>query len=171
MTLAKRLISEIAEALVAGKSLSGKEVAELQPKQHVFINGKRAIVLDVLRSGSSVDLIYMTGTKLLGPEKTLTVPLSSSTSGVYAAVDVVEGYKITRGMKKAYEKLSASRGVRRCPSCDSIIPKYPGKYPSKCPHCKGELEDYQNSPVYSENDRNKVSAQMRRIPKDRIGNE
>lgn len=62
-----------------------------------------------------------------------------------------------------------------CPSCDFAVPKYPGRYPGKCPEC-GEMlekyekrkvkEDLQNAPAYSEN--SPWDAQMRRIPQDYI---
>lgn len=179
MNLAEQLIDEfVTEKLVAGKVLSGAEVQNLKSKQHVFINGKRAVVFDSVRRGNDVELTYMTGTKLLGPEKYLVVSATASSTPVSAADEVNEGYKITRGMKKAYERISSALGVKQCPDCDSIIPRYPGRYPSKCPYCGGTLEDLQNSPKYSEGKQrrttaefNKVNAQVRRVPKDRIGNE
>lgn len=174
MTLAEQLIDEIvSEKLVSGKTLSGAEVANLKPKQHVFVNGKRAVVFDVARRGNDVELSYMTGTKLLGPEKYLVVSVNASSTPVNVATEVNEGFKITRGMKRAYERMN---GVKKCPGCGMVVPRYPGRYPSKCPHCGGKLEDFQNSPRYSENkkrrrtspEQHKIDAQMRRVPKDRI---
>jgi predicted Zn-ribbon and HTH transcriptional regulator len=176
MTLAEQLIDDIVkEKLVSGKPLSGPEVAELKPKQHVFINGRRAVIIDVSRQGNNVELVYMTGTRMYGPEKYLVVSANTSASPVLAA-DVEESYKITRGMKRAYEKV----GKLVCRKCGMTVPRYPGRYPSRCPDCGGQLEDLQNSPRYSESrrgrkrenaDRHAWDAQMRRVPKDRIGRE
>lgn len=76
----------------------------------------------------------------------------------------------TRGMKNAYAKRMEAR--YKCVECGSMIPKYEGRYPGKCPECNGtELEDLQNTPRYSENDRRKMNRQMRMVPQDRIGGE
>lgn len=89
--------------------------------------------------------------------------------------EATKRYGITRGMRRAYERYA----IKRCKTCELTVPKYPGRYVSKCPACGGEIEDLQNSPVYSEGrrrrkenaDRNALDAQMRRVPKDRIGRE
>lgn len=88
---------------------------------------------------------------------------------------MVEGFKVTKGMKKAYERLFSSSGVKKCGGCGTVVPRYPGRYPRTCPHCSGALEDLQNTPMYSERkkkeqsaDSRKINAQMRRIPQDRI---
>lgn len=76
---------------------------------------------------------------------------------------------LTRGMKRAMEKYS---NARVCQKCQVWVPKYPGRYPRSCPECGMELEDLQNSPVYSEasgkKDRTATNAKMRRVPQDRI---
>lgn len=49
---------------------------------------------------------------------------------------------ITKGMLRAF-----SRGRARfaCKECGQHIPVYPGKYPSACPTCSGELEELNQS--------------------------
>lgn len=42
----------------------------------------------------------------------------------------------TRGMKNAYRRME---NVRECASCGLTVPRYPGRYPSKCPECGAEL--------------------------------
>ena len=130
---------EITEKLIAGEALSGIEVAGLKPKQHVFINGMRSVIFDAKKVGDSVEVVYMTGTKLYGPEKYLVVSYNAKATPIFSALEVNEGFKITRGMKRAYEKMN---GVKKCPECGMVIPRYPGRYPSRCPHCSAELADF-----------------------------
>ena len=42
---------------------------------------------------------------------------------------------LTKGMKNAMRK-----GAKlQCKDCGQAVPKYKGRYPGKCPECKGEL--------------------------------
>lgn len=99
------------------------------------------------------------------------------------AEELIDQYleaKMTPGARRAYGKLE--NGGKVCAACHIIVPRYPGRYPSTCPGCDGELEDLQNSPRYSESeykvltqreiqqmkDRRAMDAQMRRIPQDRV---
>lgn len=51
------------------------------------------------------------------------------------ANEVIEG--LTAGMVNAMNKSGAKL---KCKECGLPIPKYTGRYPSKCPECGGELE-------------------------------
>ena len=54
----------------------------------------------------------------------------------FNADDIVEAVvtrKFTRGM--------ANRAKFKCRDCAAPIPKYAGRYPSKCPECGGQLEN------------------------------
>lgn len=97
------------------------------------------------------------------------------------AEQLIERYleeKLTRGIKNAIER---NGGSKACVGCSLVIPKYPGRYPQKCPECGDEVEDLQNSPRYSEavdsytsrklqqhKDNKARNAKMRRVPQDRI---
>lgn len=106
--------------------------------------------------------------------------------------------RLTRGIRNALER---NGGVKVCVGCSLMVPKYPGRYPQRCPECSKELEDFQNAPRYFESfdeshrqdvvdfylqqakeqgldfdivrnvrqkqDRQAMSAPMRRIPQDR----
>ncbi len=45
-------------------------------------------------------------------------------------------HSVTPGMRNAMTK---GGSAFKCASCSLKIPKYPGKYPSKCPDCDGEI--------------------------------
>ncbi len=47
--------------------------------------------------------------------------------------DVLDEVKITKGMANAGSQHLA------CKSCGLKIPRYPGRYPKKCPDCGGEI--------------------------------
>lgn len=115
----------------------------------------------------------------------------SSSTKAERLIDSYLAEKLTRGIRNALEKAG---GVKVCSSCRLMVPRYPGRYPQKCPECGDELEDLQNAPTYSESleegwrqkvvdfyiarakeqgldyrdDTHAYNAQMRRIPKDRI---
>lgn len=146
MTAEELIDLALSEKLVKGDHLSGKEVAALKPKQRVFINGKHAVVIDVNKSGNNIELVYVKGRKAFGKEQYLDVELASSKTPVQAGKDVEEA--VTKGMRKAFGKLENL--VKICAKCEMVIPKYPGRYPQRCPECKMELEDLQNAPRYSE---------------------
>lgn len=55
------------------------------------------------------------------------------------ATDVVEA--MSKGMIRAYSKKIKEVDVHyTCKSCDTNIPKYSGKYPTKCPNCGESLK-------------------------------
>lgn len=77
-----QLASELIEKVVKGDELSGREVAQLKAKQHIFIKGKHAIVVDVNKKGNTAELVYVKGRKAFGKEQYLDVPLSAKSTGV-----------------------------------------------------------------------------------------
>lgn len=44
---------------------------------------------------------------------------------------------MTPGMMRAIGKIAANR--QPCKDCGFPLPKYPGKYPSKCPNCAADF--------------------------------
>lgn len=130
-------------AVVKGETLSGSDVAALKPKQGILVDGRRAVVIDVEKSGSDVTLIYSKGVRKTGRDKIITVSVSDKETPVQyysrkpleAAEHLIE--KLTRGMRNAY---SRQENVKRCPECGLSVPRYPGKYPKACPDCGAELE-------------------------------
>jgi hypothetical protein len=53
-------------------------------------------------------------------------------------VEAMVTRKLTRGMANYYNKAS-QRAKYKCADCKNPIPKYSGRYPSKCPECGGVL--------------------------------
>lgn len=49
--------------------------------------------------------------------------------------------KITKGMA------NTMKGNKECTGCGMKIPKYPGRYPKKCPECGMELAHSNNGKV------------------------
>lgn len=83
MSLAEQLIDTyLDEKVVKGKELSGKEVANLKAKQHIFIKGKHAVVVAVNKQGDNVELVYVKGRKAFGKEQYMDVPMKSTSTGV-----------------------------------------------------------------------------------------
>lgn len=68
----------IAEKIVAGQALSGREVSQLRPKQHIFVRGQHAVVVDVTTRGNNVELVYVKGRKAFGREQYMDIPLNAS---------------------------------------------------------------------------------------------
>ena len=57
--------------------------------------------------------------------------------GASAALDNILSETITAGIKNA---LSRGETKFSCPECGLPIPKYPGRYPVKCPDCGSMLD-------------------------------
>lgn len=175
--IAEQLIDKyLNEKLVPADSLSGKDIAKLKGRENIYVNGRRAVVVSVSTKGNTVELIYVKGRKVFGKEQYLDISLNATTTPVQSSKEVYEGHTVTQGMRRAYEKHG---GVKCCKECELLVPKYPGRYPNKCPSCGAELEDLQNSPKYSEEATARdliqlaqlnirYDPQMRRIPKDRL---
>jgi rubrerythrin len=49
--------------------------------------------------------------------------------------------KATKGMNNAYRELARKNPAHTCPQCGLVIPKYPGRYPEKCPECGTPLKE------------------------------
>lgn len=78
------LAGQLIEKIVRGDTLSGSDVAKLKSKEHIFVNGKHAVVIDVNVKGDNVELVYVKGRKAFGREQYLDVKKSDSTTPVAA---------------------------------------------------------------------------------------
>jgi predicted RNA-binding Zn-ribbon protein involved in translation (DUF1610 family) len=52
-------------------------------------------------------------------------------------IDAYIAEAITKGMRNAFSK---QENKTTCPECGMAIPRYPGKYPSRCPNCGEQFE-------------------------------
>jgi len=123
---------------VKGESLSGAEVASLKPRDSIIVDGYRSRVIEVQRKGSEVTLVYVKGASSFGAERFLVVNYNDSVTAVqlfgHAYLE-----SATPGMKNAMKRSLEAKFV--CKKCEAPIPKYPGRYPGKCPDCGGKLEE------------------------------
>ena len=79
------------EKYVKGEPLSGKEVAKLRSKEHVFVRGRHSVVVDVNVRGSNVELVYVKGRKAFGKEQYLDLRLGDRTTEVSQAYPIQPG--------------------------------------------------------------------------------
>ena len=175
--LAEDTITNYLQEQEEPKYLSGTEVAALRPGQTIKVSSKPSVVGKVLRNAETVELYY-NGGDLSFNITDLKTPIEYFTLTKVSVEEIIDE-KITHGMKRAMGRYENNRAI--CIDCNLVIPKYPGRYPSKCVECGGQLEDLQNSPSYSErhdkvkrygkDDYHASNAQMRRIPQDRVGGE
>jgi hypothetical protein len=150
---AEQLITNLLEGrsgrMTKGEFLTGSQVAALKPKQGILINGRRAVVIDVVRQGNNVELTYARGARSFSKDLLLIIRIQDKITPVqmYARSDPTskdvwiyrpgQDEGITRGMKNAYAK---QENKKTCPACGTAVPKYPGRYPNKCPECGAEYE-------------------------------
>ena len=78
----------LTEKIVKGQFLSGKQVAALSPKQHIFVDGKHAVVVavNVDFKKKSAELIYVKGRKAFGKEQYLDVAFTNKETFVQFGV-------------------------------------------------------------------------------------
>lgn len=81
-------MNRLNERWIKGDVLSGKEVAKLTHRQHIFVNGKHSIVVDVNVRGDNVELIYVKGRKKFGREIYMDLKLSDRKTPILLAIPV-----------------------------------------------------------------------------------
>ena len=74
--------AQLIERVVKGDKLSGKQVSQLKSKQHIFVNGKHAVVVDAKVNGKNVELVYVKGRKAFGKEQYLDIPVDATTTDI-----------------------------------------------------------------------------------------
>lgn len=76
------------KSIVKGPFLSGKQVAALSDKQHIFIDGKHAVVVsvDVSVKSKKSELVYVKGRKAFGREQYMDVPYNDMKTNIQAGV-------------------------------------------------------------------------------------
>ncbi len=92
VNLAEQLIdsylSGVSEKIVKGQFLSGKQVAALDPKQHIFVDGKHAVVVavNVDFKRKSTELVYVKGRKAFGKEQYLDIAFTNKETFIQVGV-------------------------------------------------------------------------------------
>lgn len=84
-------VLEIKEKVVKGEFLTGREVAQLKQRQHIFIRGRHAVVVDVNRRGPNVELVYVKGRKAFGNEIYMDVPFNDMKTVIQMGVKLDPG--------------------------------------------------------------------------------
>ena len=82
---------QVDEKIIKGPELSGQEVTLLKYREHIFINGKHAVVIDVKHRGNNVELVYVKGRKAFGREQYMDVPFNSPRTGILMGQKVDPG--------------------------------------------------------------------------------
>ena len=89
MTAEQLIDTYLDEKQVKGLFLTGKQVAALSDKQHIFVGGKKAVVVtvnvDYKRKESN--LVYVKGRKAFGKELDMVIPYNDMKTVVQASFD------------------------------------------------------------------------------------
>lgn len=84
-------VANLIEKIIKGPELSGREVADLKYREHIFVNRRHAVVIDTKVKGNTVELVYVKGRKAFGPELYMDIPLNAPKTGI------LKGEKIDPG--------------------------------------------------------------------------
>ena len=88
MTAEQMIDNYISEKFDKGDALTGKQVATLKPKQHIFFDGKKAVVIavNVDKKRRETELVYVKGRRAFGKEISVIIPHNDVRSYVQAAI-------------------------------------------------------------------------------------
>ena len=87
MSLAEQLIEKITK----GEFLTGREVAQLSQREHIFVKGRHAAVVDVNRKGNIIELVYVKGRKAFGREQYMDIPFNDMKTVIQKGVKIDPG--------------------------------------------------------------------------------
>lgn len=83
--------SHLDEKILKGEEMTGREIASLKPREHIFVKGKHAVVVDVSVKGLNVELIYVKGRKAFGREIYMDIPYDDRRTGILRGIMVDPG--------------------------------------------------------------------------------